>query len=35
VVFPEDHPRTSGARSAKAWYAEVLNWLDRWLARAS
>ena len=35
VVFPEENHWVLKAQSAKLWYGEVLNWLDRWLARAS
>jgi dipeptidyl aminopeptidase/acylaminoacyl peptidase len=35
VVFPDENHWVLKAQSAKVWYGEVLNWLDRWLARAS
>ena len=35
VVFPDENHWILRAQSAKVGYGEVLNWLDRWLARAS
>ena len=34
VVFPEENHWVLKAQSAKVWYGEVLNWLDRWLGKA-
>lgn len=35
VVFPEENHWVLKAQSAKVWYGEVLNWIDRWLGKAS
>jgi hypothetical protein len=35
VVFPDENHWVLKAQGAKLWYGDVLNWLDRWLKRAS